>query len=75
MAFKSGGVIQFSTRTKSSRLGFSFDIVVYDEAQELTCEHTQVINPTTVSGAKHNLQIIYAGTPTRAGSKAEIVVE
>lgn len=71
MAFKSGGVIQFSTRTKSSRLGFSFDVVVYDEAQELTNEHTQVINPTTVSGAKHNLQIIYAGTPTRAGSPAE----
>ena len=71
MAFKSGGVIQFSTRTKSSRLGFSFDVVVYDEAQELTNEHTQVINPTTVSGAKHNLQIVYAGTPVRAGSKAE----
>ena len=71
MRFTSGGVIQFSTRTKSSRLGFSFDVVVYDEAQELTNVHTQVINPTTVSGAKHNLQIIYAGTPTRAGSAAE----
>ena len=32
MRFSSGGVIQFSTRTKSSRLGFSFDIVIYDEA-------------------------------------------
>ncbi len=71
MRFSSGGVIQFSTRTKSSRLGFSFDVVVYDEAQELTNVHTQVINPTTVSGSKHNLQIIYAGTPTRAGSAAE----
>ena len=47
MRFSSGGVIQFSTRTKSSRLGFSFDIVIYDEAQELTGIHTQVINPTT----------------------------
>lgn len=46
MRFSSGGVIQFSTRTKSSRLGFSFDIVIYDEAQELTGIHTQVINPT-----------------------------
>lgn len=71
MAFSSGGVIQFSTRTKSSRLGFSFDVVVYDEAQELRNEHTQVINPTTTSGDKHNLQLIYAGTPTRAGSPAE----
>lgn len=72
MSFRSGGVIQFSTRTKSSRLGFSFDVVVYDEAQELTGVHTQVINPTTTSGDKHNLQIIYSGTPTRAGSAAEV---
>lgn len=72
MRFRSGGVVQFSTRTKSSRLGFSFDVVVYDEAQELTGVHTQVINPTTTSGDKHNLQIIYAGTPTRAGSAAEV---
>ena len=72
MAFRSGGVIQFSTRTKSSRLGFSFDVVVYDEAQELTGVHVQVINPTTTSGSKHNLQLIYAGTPTRAGVPAEV---
>lgn len=72
MRFRSGGVIQFSTRTKSSRLGFSFDVVVYDEAQELTGVHTQVINPTTTSGDKHNLQLIYAGTPTRAGSFAGV---
>ncbi len=72
MRFKSGGVVQFSTRTKTSRLGFSFDVVVYDEAQELTGVHTQVINPTTTSGDKHNLQLIYAGTPTRAGSAAEV---
>lgn len=72
MAFRSGGVIQFSTRTKSSRLGFSFDVVVYDEAQELTGVHVQVINPTTTSGSKHNLQLIYAGTPTRAGVSAEV---
>lgn len=72
MRFSSGGVIQFSTRTKSSRLGFSFDIVIYDEAQELTGIHTQVINPTTTSGAKHNLMLVYAGTPTRAGNPAEV---
>lgn len=72
MKFRSGGVIQFSTRTKSSRLGFSFDVVVYDEAQELTSVHTRTITPTTTSGAKKNLQIIYLGTPTRAGSPADV---
>ena len=72
MEFGSGGVIQFSTRTKTSRLGFSFDVVVYDEAQELTTAHTQVINPTTTSGSKHNLMLVYSGTPTRAGSAADV---
>lgn len=68
--FKSGGVLAFSTRTKSAALGYSFDIVVYDEAQELMPEHVQAIVPTTSSGAKHNFQAIYLGTPTRAGSSA-----
>lgn len=68
--FRSGGVIAFSTRTQTAGLGFSFDAVVYDEAQELRPEHVQAIAPTTTSGAKHNLQFIYLGTPTRAGSSA-----
>ena len=67
MAFRSGGVIQFSTRTKSSRLGFSFDVVVYDEAQELTGVHVQVINPTTTSGSKHHHQLKNPGPPPLAG--------
>lgn len=67
---KSGGVIAFSTRTKSAGLGYSFDVVIYDEAQELMPEHVQAIMPTTSSGAKHNFQAVYLGTPTRAGSLA-----
>lgn len=68
--FKSGGVLAFSTRTKNAGLGFSFDVVVYDEAQELMPEHVQAIEPTMTSGAKGNPQTIYTGTPTRAGSIA-----
>lgn len=68
--FDTGGVLCFSTRTKSATLGFSFDVVIYDEAQELTTEHVQAIAPTTGSGAMHNAQLIFAGTPTRAGSSA-----
>lgn len=69
---KNGGFICFSTRTKSAALGFSFDIIVYDEAQELKSEHMQAIQPTTTAGAHHNTQAIFLGTPTRAGSPAEI---
>lgn len=69
--FKGGGVLAFSTRTKSAALGYSFDVVVYDEAQELTGEQVQAIAPTMSSGDAHNPQSIYLGTPTRAGSTAE----
>ena len=68
---RNGGMIAFSTRTKSAALGFSFDVVVFDEAQELTDEQAQAIMPTTSSGAKHNVQTVYLGTPTRAGSSAD----
>lgn len=68
--FRSGGVIAFSTRTDSAGLGYSFDIIVLDEAQELLPEHLQAILPTTSSGEKKNSQFIYLGTPTRAGSNA-----
>lgn len=65
-----GGVLAFSTRTKSAGLGYSFDVVFYDEAQELTGEQMQAILPTTSSGPHKNTQSIFLGTPTRAGSPA-----
>lgn len=65
------GCICFSTRTKTATLGNTFDIVVLDEAQEVTAEHLQAILPTTSSGALKNPQYIYMGTPRRAGSAAD----
>lgn len=65
--FTTGGVLAFSTRTASATLGYSFDVVIYDEAQELTDEQQQVILPTTTSGPKKNPQSIYTGTPLRPG--------
>lgn len=62
------GSIHFATRTKSAALGYSFDMVVYDEAQELTEEQEQAILPTTTSGELHDLQLVYLGTPTRPSS-------
>ncbi|MBQ0161400.1 MAG: hypothetical protein KBT28_12365 [Bacteroidales bacterium] len=70
--FKSGGSLHFSTRTKSAALGYSFDVVVYDEAQELMDEHVQAITPTTSAGSMQNAQFIYAGTPRRMGSQADV---
>lgn len=73
--FDTGGVLCFATRTKTASLGYSFDVVIYDEAQELTTEHVQAIAPTTGSGAMHNAQFVFAGTPTRAGSHATEFME
>lgn len=68
--FAGGGVLAFCTRTNTGGLGYSFDVVIYDEAQELKPEHVQALAPTMSSGAKHNSQAVYLGTPTRAGSLA-----
>lgn len=70
--FKNGGVLAFSTRTESAKLGFSFDVVIYDEAQMLTTGQSQTITPTLSSGAMKNPQVLYLGTPTRAGSTASV---
>ena len=69
--FTNGGVLCFSTRTESASLGYSFDVVVYDEAQLLTSAQAQTINPTTTRSPHKNAQFIYAGTPTRAGCPAD----
>lgn len=69
--FDSGGAIHFATRTKSAALGYSFDLIIIDEAQELAEEHVQILLPTLTSGEHHDSQVIYAGTPSRAGSTAD----
>ena len=69
---KRGGGIHFSTRTKSAALGYSFDMIVYDEAQELTNEQQQAILPTMASGHLHDMQSIYLGTPPRPGGFGDI---
>ena len=70
--FKNGGFICFSTRTKSAKLGFSFDVIIYDEAQELTTEQMQAIAATTTSGSHDNPQELYLGTPKRPGSAGNV---
>lgn len=69
---KNGGSLHFSTRTKSANLGYSFDVVFYDEAQELSDEQQQAILPTTTSGSLGNPQAIYLGTPPRVGGGGEV---
>lgn len=69
--FRNGGKLAFSTRTDTGGLGKGFDVVFFDEAQELRDSHTQAILPMMTSGPKKNPQVIYLGTPRRLGSPAE----
>ena len=61
--FKSGGRIRFSTRTNSGFRGGTCDILIIDEAQELTDAQLEAILPTISASSSGDPQIIYLGTP------------
>lgn len=58
-----GGIIRFTTRTNSLARGKSYDVLIYDEAQELTKGQQEASLPTISASSKHNAQVIYIGTP------------
>lgn len=64
-----GGYIEFSTRTNSGARGGTYQVIIIDEAQELTDEQMDAILPTVsaaaeVSDQSQRPQIIMIGTPT-----------
>ncbi|WP_086348526.1 DEAD/DEAH box helicase family protein [Candidatus Enterococcus clewellii] len=59
--YKSGGVIQFRTRTSSGGLGEGFDLLVIDEAQEYTTEQESALKYTVTDS--DNPMTIMCGTP------------
>lgn len=58
-----GGSIEFVSRSKGSARGFTVDIVVMDEAQELGDDAFEALGPTTRSAPLKNRQFIWTGTP------------
>jgi len=65
-----GGKIEFRTRTSAGGLGESFDLLVYDEAQELTDDQDAALKYTIA--ASQNPQIIYLGTPPTTNSAGTV---
>ena len=61
--FANGGCIEFNTRTNSVARGKTFDVIVVDEAQELTDEQADALTPTTIASESGDPQMIYLGTP------------
>ena len=72
-----GGFIEFQTRTNSGGRGKTYQIVILDEAQEITEAHLAAIKPTQLAASDasdpdSDPQMIYLGTPpdpTCAGTK------
>ncbi len=62
---KNGGLIRFTTRTDSLARGKTYDVLIYDEAQELTSGQQAASLPAISAGHKHNPQTIYLGTPPK----------
>lgn len=60
---KNGGSVELIARSKSSGRGFTVDVLVMDEAQELSEDALEALMPTTSAAPSGNPQWIFAGTP------------
>jgi len=60
---KNGGSIEFIARSKNSGRGFTVDVLVLDEAQDLHEDQLQALLPTISAGPAQNPMTIYMGTP------------
>lgn len=59
-----GGWIAFSARSKTAMRGQdAYDVVIFDEAQELTHEQLNAVVPILAASKSGNTQIILTGTP------------
>lgn len=69
-----GGVIEFSARSRQAARGFDdIQVVIFDEAQELTDEQVNAILPTLAASSTGTRQIIYTGTPTPPNSPGTVM--
>lgn len=67
-----GGQIEYSARSRGSARGWTVDVVVFDEAQELTDDQIEAILPTMSAAPTGNRQMIYTGTPPGPNSPGDV---
>lgn len=67
-----GGSIEFAARSKGSARGFTVDVVVLDEAQDLDEDSLEALRSTNSAGPQGNPQIIWTGTPPGPRSNGEL---
>jgi phage terminase large subunit-like protein len=69
---KNGGSVEFVARSKGSGRGFTVDVLVFDEAQDLNDEQLDALLPTISAAPTGNPQTLYTGTPPLPGSSAGV---
>lgn len=69
---KNGGSVELIARSKNSGRGFTVDVLVMDEAQEMSEDALEALMPTTSSAPLRNPQWIFAGTPPGPSAVGEV---
>lgn len=69
-----GGSVEFVARSKGSARGFTVDVLVCDEAQELGEEAWEALQPTIAAAPLGNPQIVLTGTPPSEKMNGEVFV-
>ena len=69
---KNGGQIEFIARSKNSGRGFTVDVLVMDEAQEMSEDALEALMPTTSAAPTGNPQWIYTGTPPGPEAQGDV---
>ncbi|MCZ1070811.1 hypothetical protein [Rhodococcus sp. A5(2022)] len=67
-----GGSCEFIARSKGSGRGFTVDVLVMDEAQELSDDALAALLPTISASPSGNPQTIMTGTPPSEGMDGEV---
>lgn len=65
-----GSVVFRSRKTNLAGLGGTYDIVIFDEAQELRADYDAMVSKTLMT--KQNMLTVYIGTPFLANSQGDI---
>jgi hypothetical protein len=66
------GSLQILARSKGSGRGFTVDVVMFDEAQELSFEAQEAMDPATSAAPLQNDQLIFCGTPPNEVANGDV---
>lgn len=69
---KNGGSIELVARSKNSGRGFTVDVLVMDEAQEMSEDALEALMPTTSAAPLGDPQWIFTGTPPGPNAVGEV---